>query len=154
MRATTELEQGEEELNLTPYLDLMLNLMVFLMVGAVAAGELSVVQADPPAVCATCPGGGGAALSLVLDLRPDAVWIREAGGQIPAERLAWPSDPDDLSAALARWKRTWGLGEAVTVQATAELPYQQVVTALDAARSYEGQDLFPSPRLARAQGGG
>ena len=149
MRATahTELDLDEGELNLTPYLDVVMNLVVFLMASTALVGSLHLVDLDAPASCASCQDAAG--FEPVLSLSASGAVIAASDGSVPAQELAGPLDPAALTDALASWKQQYKLGDHIDIRATPDLPYAVVVLALDAARADAGRPLFPTPRLAR-----
>ena len=139
------------ELNLTPYLDVIMNLVMFLLVSFLSVSTLNVIEVSAPAICTDCEGGAAKAnFSAVLSLTEHGAMISASDGSVPSESLPGPLDPARLTDALAGWKQTYGLGQDLTVSATADTPYMAVVTALDAAREDAGQPLFPGVKLARA----
>jgi len=141
----------EGELNLTPYLDVVMNLVVFLMASTALVGSLHLIDVDAPATCPGC--GGTAGFEPVLSLSASGAVIAASDGSVSPQELAGPLDPAALTDALASWKQQYDLGDRIDVQATPGLPYQSLVIALDAAREDAGQPLFPTPRLVmlRAQ---
>lgn len=145
----SELDPDEGDLNLTPYLDVVMNLVVFLMVSFVAVGSLRVIPVEAPATCAGCEGGAEARFGLVLSLAASGALIASSDGSVPSELLPGPLDPARLTEALASWKQRYQLDDRLTVHANPELPVQTVVAAIDAAREDGGAPLFPTPRLAR-----
>ena len=149
MRATAahaELALDEGELNLTPYLDVVMNLVVFLMASTALVGSLHLVDLDAPASCASCQDAAG--FEPVLSLSASGAVIAASDGSVPPVTLPGPLDPAALTDALASWKQQYNLGDRVDIRATPGLPYQQLVVALDAAREDAGRPLFPVPRLA------
>lgn len=150
-RATEETEEIGE-LNLTPYLDVIMNLVMFLLVSFLTITSLSVIDVTVPAICADCAGGASPRFSPVLTLAADGAMISASDDSVPAEILSGPLDPARLTDALAGWKQTYGLGDLLTVSATPATPYVTVVAAMDAAREDAGRPLFPAVKLALPRG--
>ncbi len=149
--ARHELDPEEGELNLTPYLDLVINLVVFLMASMMAIGSLRLIDIEAPAVCSDCPDAPRRSLPLTLTLSARGALIASSDGSVPSELLPGPLDDARLTEALASWKQRYGLDERITVSASADLPYVELVRALDAAREDAGAPLFPQVSLAVAQ---
>lgn len=144
--AHADLALDEGELNLTPYLDVVMNLVVFLMASTALVGSLHLIDVDAPATCPSCSGAAG--FEPVLSLSANGAVIAASDGSVSPQVLAGPLDPAALTDALASWKQRYGLGDHIDVTATPDLPYQQLVVALDAAREDAGQPLFSTPRLS------
>lgn len=144
--------EESEELNLTPYLDVILNLVMFLLVSFTVVSSFRVIDVSAPAICTDCNAGSLARFSPVVLLTADAVLVSASDGSVPSERLEGPLDVRRLTETLASWKQRYGLGEDLTVAASPETPYAEIVRALDAAREDEGLPLFPTARLAAPKG--
>ena len=147
--AHTDHALDEGELNLTPYLDVVMNLVVFLMASTALVGSLHLVDVDAPGSCASCAAPAG--FQPVLSLSASGAVIAASDGSVSPQMLSGPLDPAALTDALASWKQQYNLGDRIDVRATPGLPYQELVTALDAAREDAGQLLFPTPRLIVVQ---
>lgn len=147
------------ELNLTPYLDIMMNLVIFLIFSFQVIIEFRLIDVVPPAVGASSSSAGPQEepkptitlvitkegyrlLSSATDVMP-AVEIPLVGGEY---------DHEELHDKLVDWKRDFGLGESIVFTADLDTEYMVVVAAMDAVRS-DGDDLlFPDVLLARAGG--
>lgn len=150
-RAQPENEDAQD-LNLTPYLDVVMNLVLFLLASFTTVQSFSLIDLNAPAICHDCGGAARSTFSPVLTLASDGVLISASDGSVPSEALPGPLDPARLRDALASWKQRYRLGVDLTVSATPATPYLDVVAALDAAREDGGAPLFPEARLARPAG--
>ena len=150
-RANLEQHDGAGELNLVPYLDIMVNLVVFLIFTMQVVVETNVIELMAPAQCASCSGlGGAAAATLVISgegyaLRTDDPELVP----INLPRVDGHYDTGALSAALSRWQATGRFDQTLTLVASGEIHYDVIVAAMDAARKDGDQVLFPSVKLAR-----
>lgn len=159
-RAIRRSEQGGEaaagELNIVPFLDIVTNLMLFLLAtttmvasvsevraelpgygpGALPALDLSVTLTDRGAVMATSRGRIGP------DCRPSA----SAGPT--AARTAGGYDYEALSRCAAALHDAHPGETSVIITADPGVPYGQLVGAMDAVRSQGDTLLFPDVRIS------
>jgi biopolymer transport protein ExbD len=119
--------EPHQELNLTPYLDILMNLIVFVMLSGVAAyGEIPL---HDEVHCADCDASGQVHR---LHLSRDSV---ELDGQVVAA--------DGLRARLA----TLGPhSRQLTVSAEPNVTLDEVVQALDTARAEHFDDVALAPK--------
>lgn len=94
-----ELEGDDAELNLTPYLDVVLNLVVFLLLSFLSVSSFRLIDLETPGLCADC--AGAPRFELVLSLGPDGALISASDGSVSSEHLPGPLDPERLRDALA-----------------------------------------------------
>lgn len=145
---------GSDELNLVPYLDIMINLIMFMLTVTAYIVELREAPVLAPAYT---PGTGGgsdvekrpfltvAVTSVSLSIIsskpeeiPAAEYVKE-GGSYPYARL---------TQALREYKTLYELDPNLVLTADATVPYSAVVATMDAARSDDKGALFPSVNLA------
>lgn len=145
--------EGETELNITAFLNLMVVLLPFLLTTAVFS-RLAVLAVDVPT-----PGPNPEAVptpppvppfALALRLEADALVVR-AGEETLAPIPRTPDgtyDAGRLTEALAAVKAAHPDHDAVDVYARAETPYAELVAVMDAAaQGPDGNPLFGDVRL-------
>ncbi len=150
---------GEGELNLVPYLDIMINLVMFLL--AVTANIVQLREA--PVLVPTLVSGGPSDQSdvdkkgyLTVAVSPRAISVLTSYGVAPRELLRGPNGLPygELTQLLREYKDQAtapgqpGLKDALQVVADAKTPYKEVVATMDAARKDAKGDLFPGIQLA------
>jgi biopolymer transport protein ExbD len=147
-----ELEDGEGELNLVPYLDIITNIIIFLLASVVMNVNFGNVNVTLPTLSA---GGGVAAeepqkppLNLTVTAGVSGFIIGASGGIMsPLPKL--PSGDYDYKALTAKLMEIKAQPEnaeetKVTFNADAYIPYEIVVRTLDSMREDTGGKLlFP-----------
>jgi biopolymer transport protein TolR len=147
---------ADSELNLVPYLDIMMNLVMFMLLTFQVTAELKVINFNPPA---SGGGGGGGATDEPLRL---TVLVSSGGFQlttttdgagseaIPMKGAEW--DYPELTKRLARVHgEIPNLDPNLVVVAEPDITYDIVVNTLDAARTApDGTELFPNVTLGLA----
>lgn len=156
-----EPEEGEEagELNIVPFLDIITNVMMFVL-ASVAVTFTATVDSTPPAA----DSGGKVrpqeqhTLNLSVFVVNDGFSLKASGGNIatgcqsPGPGLAVPKANNDydyvnLSECAKRLKDAspdFKDETQVTITANPGIDYQTVVHTIDALRhSKEGEELFP-----------
>lgn len=148
---------GEQELNLVPYLDIMVNLIMFML--TVTAYIVELRQA-PVLVPAYDNSGGGAGdvkqeayLSVVISPKsfailsstPDAIpadeLVKDANGEYPYARL---------TQTLRSYRAQYNVLNNLQIVPLPTVPYSVLVATMDAARSDQQGDLFPGITLGLA----
>lgn len=152
-------EVGDEagELNVVPYLDIIMNVMMFVLVSVSVAFASTVhASATPQAGPTPTPPQG---LRLAALVTGQGVKLQTAGGPIApgcegmGVGVTVPSrgGVPDLAALTACARRIKGSapGERqVTVAAGSDVPYQTVIAVMDGLRADASGDLFPEVTLA------
>ncbi len=153
------------ELNIVPYLDIVINLIMFLLATTEAVLLIAQIETDLPKIArggrrsdqeqeVTTPlnlnvtvtekgvmmsGSGG-------KLAPGCQDI-EAGGQVTVPKKGAEYDWDALTECAFRVKQKFDTEDTVTVSADPQVQFEHVVTAMDAVRAKgEGKsvkELFP-----------
>jgi biopolymer transport protein ExbD len=155
-----ELAPDEEggELNIVPFLDIIVNILIFVL-ATVAVTFTSTIETTPPS------SGGGVrsnieskALNLTVLVVTDGFSIKASGGNVApgctgtGSGLAIPKkgaqyDYPTLTACAARLKKgspDFADETQVTVTANSDVPYQTIISVIDAVRSGpKGETLFP-----------
>ncbi|MCA9488840.1 MAG: biopolymer transporter ExbD [Myxococcales bacterium] len=150
------------ELNLTPYLDIITTLVIFLIFTFQVVIEFRLIDLMPPAY-----GHSARNPSDNPDQKPDVtltLFIHSQGyklvtnqpelGAVEVKLKNGEYDNEKLTQELEKVKRTLQMGESLIITASDDIEYSKVVAAMDAAREYEGRFLFPDVLLARASAGG
>lgn len=156
------IDEGEEsgELNLVPYLDIITTLVIFLIFTFQVVIEFRLIELLPPAYTATARNAGDSAeppTTLTLMIHSNGyrlVTNKEIGSVDVSKRSDGSYDNDRLTEELARTQRELQLGKSLVLTASSDIEYKVVVAAMDAARTYQGQLLFPDVLLAQSSGGG
>ncbi len=151
-----EPEAGEGgELNVVPYLDILMNVMMFVLasVSVAFASTITTSAAASPLVRAHPEG-----VHLTALVTGQGVALKTAAGAIapgcgdvgPGVTVPNAGGAYDLAALTACARRVKGMAPAetqVTVTASPGVPYDTVVGVMDALRADEGGQLFPDVTL-------
>ena len=152
-------DEGEDgELNLTPYLDMITTLVIYLVFTFQIVIEFRMIELLPPEL-----GGAGAATAkdpeatVTLFMRADGYLLLaseettqfQATIQIP--KIADPEaagkktfDVVKLHDTLKQWKKDYRLGESLIVVGETGTAYRDVVSAMDSVRMDEDKIMFPA----------
>lgn len=152
------MEGTEGELNLVPYLDIMINLVMFLLFSFQIVHELSMIDVNAPSYGNKPAAGSDEQKKVVTKLL-----VAKTGYKILFSDATLPTvdvpkldtklyDTKGLTEQLARVKAEFGLGTEMVVTAEADISYANIVDALDASRENDGKELFPDVVLAVAAG--
>jgi biopolymer transport protein ExbD len=166
LKPNEDAETGE--LNIVPYLDILMNLTIFMLLSAAGLMSFGVVNATASASKGS--GAAAAALAVTVHIEPDGYHLDVSGG--PSElgaQATVPTRPDSsydaaaLTERLTAVKASWaeavrtGLVRAedttrVTVASAATIPFDVVVATMDAARTTaDRRVLFPDVVLRVGQ---
>ncbi|HMV65731.1 MAG TPA: biopolymer transporter ExbD [Myxococcota bacterium] len=153
--------EGEEgELNLTPYLDIITTLVIFMIFTFQVVIEFNLLEVFMPAYVKSNDDPSVAAsptLTLSLIVNREGFWVFASNGVAPQQiPLATDGKYDfaKLHETLVQWKQDLGLGEAIVLIADDDTQYDLIVETMDAIRSDKGKLLFPDVSLATASAGG
>ncbi len=162
LKPSEDVEAGE--LNIVPYLDILMNLTIFMLLstaGLMSFGVVNATASDPHG-----SGRGRDALAVIVSIETDGYHVDVTGG--PAELAASATVPKradggyDVSALTERLtalKASWGEavrsglvpeGETtrVTVASAKATPFDVLVATMDAARTTaDHRALFPDVAL-------
>ena len=153
-----EIEEEAGELNLVPYMDIVTNIIIFLLASVVNQVALGNINVSSPTISS---GGGGAAdtpperppLNLTITVGATGYIIGASGGVLPPiPRL--PTGQYDYKALTVKLVEIKGTPDAAdetkaTFNADANVPYDIVIPTLDAMRTSEdGKILFPDVNFA------
>ena len=145
-------EEEIGELNIVPYLDIMMNLIMFMLLTMTVAISLGVLNVSAPSY-----GGGGAAgaddkkpLVLTVLITRQGFFVAATGGVLPGGTGA-PDQPtiaikhgdfdyDALTQKMIDIKARFPENTKIILTADANLPYHDLVKTMDAVRSYAAPD--------------
>jgi biopolymer transport protein TolR len=157
-------DEAEEsgELNLTPYLDIITTLVIFLIFTFQVVIEFRLIELLPPAYTgasaknpAENPDKPDVTLTLLITSEGyRLVTNLPEMGSVEVPKKNGEYDNVRLNQELERVKRALSIGESLIVTAADDIEYRVVVAAMDASREFEGRRLFPDVLLARAGVGG
>ena len=154
-----EPQAGDEagEINVVPYLDIIMNVMMFVLVSVSVAFASTINTSAAQAGTRPAPEG----LRLTALITRDGVALKTAGGSVaPGCERAGPGvavpnrDGDyDITALTACARRIKAAGAdaaketQVSVTASPDVPYQTVVRVMDGLRADGDGELFPEVSL-------
>jgi biopolymer transport protein TolR len=153
-RLKTEHDEAEEEtaeINLVPYMDIVTNIIIFLLASVVQQVPMGNINISSP----TLGAGAGAAetepetppLNLTVTVAQNGFIVAGSGAVIrPIPKLPnGQYDFDGLNNKLIEIKKEIAHGETkATFNADSYVPYEMVVKTLDAMREdKQGKPLFP-----------
>ena len=142
----------QSELNITPFLDVVVNLVLFLLATSAAVLTTSEIEVRLPSYGPHGPGGLN--LSVTLTARGAIVATRDGilarGCEAPGPRgsVAVPASPDgaldaaSLERCAARLHAESPADGSVVLAADPLVPYADVVTAMDALRGGADEPYF------------
>ena len=148
-----EAEDEHGEINLVPYMDIVTNIIIFLLASVVNQVPLGNINVTSPTY-----GGGGSdgqpdkpALNLTVTVGGSAFTLAGSGGVMPPIPKLPTGDYDyvALTTKLAEIKKEFPDETKATFNADATTPYETVVKTLDAMRTYKDdkelreKELFP-----------
>jgi biopolymer transport protein TolR len=149
-----EAEEETGEINLVPYMDIVTNVIIFLLASVVNQVPLGNINVSVPTI-----GSGGAAveepqkppLNLTITVGASSFIIAGGGGQMPPI----PKLPDGkydfkgLQQKLMEVKKENPDETKATFNADADIPYDIIVQTLDAMREDDkGKVMFPDVGLS------
>ena len=145
-RMREQFEEAEEEhgeINLVPYMDIVTNIIIFLLASVVNQVPLGTVNVSSP----TFGGGGGEgqeekpALNLTVTVGGTGFTLAGSGGVMPPipKLPSGDYDYDALTVKLAEIKKEFVDETKATFNADAVTPYETVVKTLDAMRTYKDE---------------
>ncbi len=154
--ANEDAEEEGGEINLVPYMDIVTNIIIFLLASIQSVPPLGNVNVSAP----TIGSGGGSAseeqekpLNLTVTAATGGFIVAGSGGVLPSPSGQGPTVPKlptglmdfkALTLKLIDIKKDYPKETKATFNADADLPYTIVVETLDAMREdAAGKILFP-----------
>ena len=154
-----EIEEEAGELNLVPYMDIVTNIIIFLLASVVNQVALGNINVSSPTIQA---GGGGSPedtppekppLNLTITVGATGYVVAASGGVLPLIGKL-PNGQYDYKTLTTKLKEIKSnpdnAGETkATFNADANIPYDIVIATLDAMRQADdGKILFPDVNFA------
>jgi len=152
------------ELNIVPFLDIVVNLIMFLLATSEAVLAIVQIEAQLPQLAASGKSSGGKqepSLNLNVTLTDGGIIVTGSGGklapgcqEVSSGRVMtipkkgtdydWPA----LTDCAAKIKASYNNEKNVIVGADPMIQYEHIVAAMDALRSDGKQELFPKVLLS------
>ena len=154
-----EIEEEAGELNLVPYMDIVTNIIIFLLASVVNQVALGNINVSSPTIQAGGPGDNSdepppkPPLNLTITVGGSGYIVGASGGVLPTiPKLAnGQYDYKTLTTKLKEIKTNPDNAEETkaTFNADANIPYDIVIATLDAMRQADdGKVLFPDVNFA------
>lgn len=145
---------GTEELNLVPYMDIMVNLIMFMLVVTAYIIELRQAPVLAPSYSSEPSSGSSDKPKgfLTVQVTERSLSILGSTEDIPAQQFMVEGNRypfADLAKTLRDYKTTYQVAPNLVVTADAQVPYSTVIATMDAVRG-ENSDLFPGVTLGLA----
>jgi biopolymer transport protein TolR len=145
-RSEPSVEKGE--INLVPYLDVMVNLIMFLLLTLQVLPDLKEIDFAPPGVGKGAPQPQ---ITVLITQEGHEIVSGQSGARARVPIIAGSYDYAGLTERLALIKRSVPVSENLILVAQADIPYDRVVATLDATRTAaDASELFPNVTLAMA----
>lgn len=161
-------EEEGGELNIVPYLDILMNLIIFMLLSMAGLATFGMLNVNAPNYGAGVGGGGDndkPALTLTVAVAKSGFFIAATGGVLPGqtEPSAAPGegaptiprkadgsyDYDALTAKMMEIKTSFPTESKVIIAAEADTDYDSLVSTMDATRETADRKLlFPDVTLA------
>lgn len=161
-------EEEGGELNIVPYLDILMNLIIFMLLSMAGLATFGMLNVNAPNYGAGAGGGtenDKAALTLTVAVAKTGFFVAAAGGVLPGqtEPSAAPGegaptiprkadgsyDYDALTAKMMEVKALFPGESKVIIAAEADTDYDSLVSTMDATRETADRKLlFPDVTLA------
>lgn len=148
------------ELNIVPFLDVVVNLMLFLLATAAVTAAVAQTESETPASCRGC-GGAAGGLDLSVTIADEGIFVASRTGRLApgcagtseaasptVARGAAGHDFAALRACLTRVSDRFPDEREVILSADPLVPYEDLIRAMDAARGDAERPLFPRVRLS------
>ena len=150
-------DEAGGELNIVPFLDIIMNVLMFVL-ATVSVTFTATIDTFPPRAAAGGRPPTTPTLGLTVLIVPDGFSMKARGGNVApgcadtGPGIAIPKrdgayDFDALKACAAKLKGAapeFKDEMGVTISANPPIPYQVVISTMDAVRKNEqGEDLFP-----------
>jgi len=147
------------ELNIVPFLDIVMNIIMFLLATTQAVLAIGAIEVQSQTRGTHTPRS--AALGLSVTLTPEGILVAGSGGKLApgcaataeGRVITVPMSPSGydwaaLTSCAARVKSEFGSETQVIVGADPTVEYEQVIHAMDALRNDGSRSLFPEVLLS------
>ena len=150
MRSSRQQPEAESgELNVVPYLDILMNLIIFMLLSMAGLATYGMVNINAPR---TTPPGLGQALpdlSLSVAVAKTGFFIATSSDSLTIPLKEGRYDFDALTSKLEELKSRFPGESKVVIAADADTDYDSLVATVDAARETRARKrLFPDVTLA------
>lgn len=159
-----DVAEASDELNIVLFLDIVVNLIMFLLMSITTIAFFSQVEANLPTLGRGGRGQAGAeaTLNLNITVAREGVIVSGSGAKlapgctstatgrvitVPVRR-ANEYDWNGLTECVSRIKQRFPDETRVTVSADPQVEFQQVIFAMDAVRNKGSDELFPEVLLS------
>jgi biopolymer transport protein ExbD len=149
-------EEEAGELNIVPYLDIMMNLIMFMLLTMTALITLGVLNVTAPSYGAAGAGDANGPKNIVLTvaISHKGFFVAATGGVLPgvaaggtagADQPTIPLKGNDfdfeaLTQKMIAIKQAFKDNTKIILTADADLPYRDLILTMDAVREYTGSD--------------
>ena len=150
---------GDAELNIVPFLDIVTNLLLFLLATTASVVAVAEVSAQLPSIGPCRSGECPRAIDVSVVVGDRAIWVSGSGAHLApgCERTAsgeatiarggegaWTALSDCMATLRARFPDA----HQVTLSADPGVPYEDLVRAMDAVRARGDELLFDEVRIS------
>jgi biopolymer transport protein ExbD len=147
---------GENDLNLVPYMDIMVNLIMFMLIVTAYIVELRQAPVLAPAYGSN-PGEKSEKPKpfITVAISTKSFALLGSTDEVPAAELVKEGDAypyAELTQKLRMYKTEYQVAENIVVTADGSIPYWVVVSTMDATRKDSQGPLFPGVTLSLAVG--
>ncbi len=159
-RVKRHTEEMVGELNLVPYMDIVVNLILFLMLTSTGLVQFGVINVSAPAIGSGDPTDApqDQALNLTVAISQRGFFVSGTGGNLPAAAAAdgAPSIPKvndqydyaALTKKIVEVKSVFPRETKLIITGDATTPYEVIVSVMDATRQDGTNILFPDVLLS------
>jgi len=146
---------GEEDLNLVPYMDIMVNLIMFMLVVTAYIIELRQAPVLAPSYSSSPSGGASEKPKpyLTVAISSKSFALLGSTAEVPAQEIPKQGDKypyEELAQTLRAYKAQYAVSENMVLTADATVPYSVLVATMDATRGSAKEPLFPGVTLGLA----
>jgi biopolymer transport protein ExbD len=160
-------EEEAGELNIVPYLDILMNLIIFMLLSMAGIATIGMVNVNAPVSGEAAPdnSAGEPPLLLTVAIARHGFFLAATGAVLPGQEVATvatgaaaPSvsaradgsyDYDALTAKLKEVKAAFPAQSKVIITAEPGTPYEVLISTMDASRETRDRaPLFPDVTLA------
>ncbi len=155
-------DETDDELNIIPFLDVVVNIIMFLLMSMAAVAYFSQVEASLPSLGR---GSGGAppepSLNLNVTVAQNGIIVAGSGGKLApgctetasgrvmtVPKIGSDYNWEALTACVAQVKREFPDETKVTISGDPLVTYQDIISAMDAVRNKDSDVLFPDVLLS------
>ena len=136
------------ELNVVPYLDILMNLIIFMLLSMAGLATWGMVNINAPPTSSRAQPAAGFVLTVAI--AKTGFFVSGAGTATIPRRADGTYGFDALTAKLQEVKAAFPQEEKLIIAADADISYDALVSTLDATRqTRDRKRLFPDVTLAQ-----